>query len=165
MPVLVFRMFLWNVGIYTALQPRRPTLTRQYFRSKFIPLCTCIHCNSCFHSLRDGLSVPLNWWCNGALAATQYSMVLKCSRSRFPEFHLLQFSFNAVKPLFIVSEETAKCKRWMQEKDSYGKVIYMGDVWGPGKVNNTCVKTMHAGMIDIEVSLYYVLQVTIHLQS
>jgi hypothetical protein len=42
----------------------------------------------------------------------------------------------------------------MQEKDSYGKVIYMGDVWGPEKVNNICVKTMHVGMIDIEVSLY-----------
>jgi hypothetical protein len=29
-----------------------------------------------------------------------------------------------VKPVSIVSEKTAKNKRWMQEKDSCGKVIY-----------------------------------------
>jgi hypothetical protein len=29
----------------------------------------------------------------------------------------------------------------------------MGDVQGPQKVNNTCMKTMHAG--TIEVSLYF----------
>jgi hypothetical protein len=37
----------------------------------------------------------------------------------------------------------------MQENDSCGKVIYMGDIQGPEKVNNTCVKTVHAGMMDI----------------
>jgi hypothetical protein len=26
-----------------------------------------------------------------------------------------------------------------------GKVIYMGDVQGPQKMSETCVKTMHAG--------------------
>jgi hypothetical protein len=36
----------------------------------------------------------------------------------------------------------------MQENDSREKVIYMGDVQGPEKVNNTCMKTKHAGMMD-----------------
>jgi hypothetical protein len=36
----------------------------------------------------------------------------------------------------------------MQENDSHEKVIYMGDVQGPEKVNNTCIKTKHAGMMD-----------------
>jgi hypothetical protein len=33
----------------------------------------------------------------------------------------------------------------MQENNSCGKFIYIGDVQGPEKVNDTCVKTMHAG--------------------
>jgi hypothetical protein len=36
----------------------------------------------------------------------------------------------------------------MWKNDSCGKVIYMGDVKGQEKVNNTCVKTMHAGKMD-----------------
>jgi hypothetical protein len=36
-------------------------------------------------------------------------------------------------------------KRLMQENDTLGKFIYMGDVQGPEKVNNTCMKTMHVG--------------------
>jgi hypothetical protein len=32
--------------------------------------------------------------------------------------------------------------------DECGKVIFVGDVQGPEKVHNTCVKTMHAGSID-----------------
>jgi hypothetical protein len=36
----------------------------------------------------------------------------------------------------------------MRENDSFGKVIYMGDVQGPEKVKDTCVKTMHVGMMD-----------------
>jgi hypothetical protein len=28
------------------------------------------------------------------------------------------------------------------------EVIYMGDVQGPEKVNDTCVKTKHAGRMD-----------------
>jgi hypothetical protein len=36
----------------------------------------------------------------------------------------------------------------MQENSCCKKVIYMGDVQGPEKVNDTCVTTMHAGMMD-----------------
>jgi hypothetical protein len=36
----------------------------------------------------------------------------------------------------------------MQENDSHGKVIYTGDVQGPQKVNNTCMKTTHVGTMD-----------------
>jgi hypothetical protein len=36
----------------------------------------------------------------------------------------------------------------MRENDSCGKVIYMGDVQEPQKVNDTCMKTMQAGMMD-----------------
>jgi hypothetical protein len=35
----------------------------------------------------------------------------------------------------------------MQDNDSCEKVTYMGDAQGPEKVNNTCVKTMHAVMM------------------
>jgi hypothetical protein len=52
-----------------------------------------------------------------------------------------------VKPLSIISEGTTKNKQ-IQENDSYREVIYMGDVQGPEKVNDTCVKTMHAGTMD-----------------
>jgi hypothetical protein len=41
----------------------------------------------------------------------------------------------------------------MRENNSCGKVIYMGDVQGPEKVNNTCMKTMHVEQW-VEVSLY-----------
>jgi hypothetical protein len=53
-----------------------------------------------------------------------------------------------VHPLSIVSKGTIKNKRQMQENNSCGKVIYVGDVQEPVKVNNTCVKTMHGGMMD-----------------
>jgi hypothetical protein len=36
----------------------------------------------------------------------------------------------------------------MRENDSCWKVIYMGNVQGPEKVNYTCMKTVHAGTID-----------------
>jgi hypothetical protein len=36
----------------------------------------------------------------------------------------------------------------MQEKDSCGKVIYMGNNQEPEKVNDICVKTVHAEMMD-----------------
>jgi hypothetical protein len=42
----------------------------------------------------------------------------------------------------------------MREKDICGEVIYMGDVQGPEKVNDTCVKTMHAGMMDRGFTVY-----------
>jgi hypothetical protein len=32
----------------------------------------------------------------------------------------------------------------------------MGDVQGPEKVNDTCVKTVHVGMMDREVLLYQI---------
>jgi hypothetical protein len=35
----------------------------------------------------------------------------------------------------------------MRENDSCGKVIYIGYGQGPEKVNDTCMKNMHAGMI------------------
>jgi hypothetical protein len=34
------------------------------------------------------------------------------------------------------------------KNDSYGKVIYMGNVHGPEKVNDTCVKTVRVGAMD-----------------
>jgi hypothetical protein len=36
----------------------------------------------------------------------------------------------------------------MRENNSYEKVIHVGDVQGPEKVNDTCMKTLHAGMLD-----------------
>jgi hypothetical protein len=36
----------------------------------------------------------------------------------------------------------------MQENDSCRKVIYVADVQGPEKMNHTCMKTMHAGMMN-----------------
>jgi hypothetical protein len=47
-----------------------------------------------------------------------------------------------VKPLSIISDRTAKNKRWMQESYLYG------EVQGPEKVNDTCVKTVHAETMD-----------------
>jgi hypothetical protein len=35
----------------------------------------------------------------------------------------------------------------MQENDSCGTVIHMGYVQGSEKVKDTCVKTMHVGMM------------------
>jgi hypothetical protein len=51
-----------------------------------------------------------------------------------------------VKPLAIVSEGTAKM---MNMGIQYlWESIYMGDVQGPEKVNDSCMKTMHARMMD-----------------
>jgi hypothetical protein len=36
----------------------------------------------------------------------------------------------------------------MQKNYSCGKVIYIGDVQGQEKVKNTCMETMHAGMMN-----------------
>jgi hypothetical protein len=36
----------------------------------------------------------------------------------------------------------------MRENSSNEKVIRVGDVQGPEKVNDTCMKTLHAGMLD-----------------
>jgi hypothetical protein len=36
----------------------------------------------------------------------------------------------------------------MGQNNSCGKVIYMGDLQGPEKVNNTCMKTVNAGIMD-----------------
>jgi hypothetical protein len=55
---------------------------------------------------------------------------------------------NMVKPLSTLSKGTAKNKLCMRENYSCGRVIYMGNVQGPEKMNNTCMKTMHAGMMD-----------------
>jgi hypothetical protein len=55
---------------------------------------------------------------------------------------------NTVKSLSIASERTMKNKQCMRENDSCRKVIYMGDVQGPEKENNTYVKITHAGMMD-----------------
>jgi hypothetical protein len=52
-----------------------------------------------------------------------------------------------VKPLSIVSEGIAKNKG-MRGNNSYGKVIYMGNIQGPEKVNDTCLKTTLAGTMD-----------------
>jgi hypothetical protein len=36
----------------------------------------------------------------------------------------------------------------MWEYNSFGEVIYMGNVQGPEKVNDACTKPMYAGTID-----------------
>jgi hypothetical protein len=36
----------------------------------------------------------------------------------------------------------------MQGNDSSGKVIYMSNIQGPEKVNDTCVETLLAGTMD-----------------
>jgi hypothetical protein len=41
-------------------------------------------------------------------------------------------------------------------ESSCGELIYMDDVWGSEKVNDTCVKTMHAKMMATR-QLKYVL--------
>jgi hypothetical protein len=38
-----------------------------------------------------------------------------------------------------------KKKKWMQINSGCGKVIYIGDVQGARKVNDTCMKLVHAG--------------------
>jgi hypothetical protein len=43
----------------------------------------------------------------------------------------------------------------MWENDSCGKVIYLDDVQGPEKVNDTCVKTMHVGMMDSGITVIH----------
>jgi hypothetical protein len=53
-----------------------------------------------------------------------------------------------VKPLSIISEGTTKNTQWVRKNGSRGKVLYMGNVQGPEKVNDTCVKIMHEGMMD-----------------
>jgi hypothetical protein len=52
-----------------------------------------------------------------------------------------------MKPLSIVSEGTAK-NALMWENRSCGKVIYIGDIQEPEKVNGTCLKAMHVGTMD-----------------
>jgi hypothetical protein len=47
---------------------------------------------------------------------------------------------NTVKPLTIILKGPQKING---ENDSCRKVIYMGDVQRPEKVNDICVKTMH----------------------
>jgi hypothetical protein len=46
-----------------------------------------------------------------------------------------------------VSEATAKNKR-IWKNNSCVKVIYMGDIQGPEKMNDICLKTMHAATMD-----------------
>jgi hypothetical protein len=53
-----------------------------------------------------------------------------------------------VKPLSIVSEGTVKNKMEMCENDSSEEVIYIGNIQGPEKVKDTCVKTVHANTMD-----------------
>jgi hypothetical protein len=48
----------------------------------------------------------------------------------------------------LVSEMTARNNQWMWKNVSCGKVIYVGDVQEPEKVNDTCMKTVHAGTMD-----------------
>jgi hypothetical protein len=43
----------------------------------------------------------------------------------------------------------------MWENDSCGKVIYLVDVQGPEKVNDTCEKTMHAGTLDSGITVIH----------
>jgi hypothetical protein len=42
----------------------------------------------------------------------------------------------------------------MQENNSRMEVTYMGDVQEPEKVNNTCVKTGHAEMMDRRFTVF-----------
>jgi hypothetical protein len=53
---------------------------------------------------------------------------------------LFRICNNKVKPLTIVSEGAAKTNDECRENDSCRKVIYMGDVQRPQKVNGTCLK-------------------------
>jgi acetyl-CoA carboxylase beta subunit len=43
----------------------------------------------------------------------------------------------------------------MWKNDSCGKVIYIDDVQGPEKVNNTCVRTMHVGTMERGFTVLY----------
>jgi hypothetical protein len=38
--------------------------------------------------------------------------------------------------------------------DNCGKVTYMGNLQGPKKENDTCVKTMHVGTMDRGFTVY-----------
>jgi hypothetical protein len=51
------------------------------------------------------------------------------------------------KPLATVSEG-------LQKNDKCEKLIYIGNVQGPEKVNDTCVKTMHVGTINRGFTVY-----------
>jgi hypothetical protein len=55
-----------------------------------------------------------------------------------------------VKPPSIISERTVK-----NENDECGKVIYMGDIQGPEKVNDTCVITVDRGFIVCHFRILY----------
>jgi hypothetical protein len=44
----------------------------------------------------------------------------------------------------------------MQENNSCGKIMYMGNVQGPEKVNDSCVKTVHAEMIYRGFTVYFI---------
>jgi hypothetical protein len=43
----------------------------------------------------------------------------------------------------------------MQENNSCGEVIYMGEIQGPEKLNDICMKTMCARMMDRGFTLIY----------
>jgi hypothetical protein len=45
-------------------------------------------------------------------------------------------------------------KNECRKMNSCGKVIYMGDIQGPEKVNDTCMETMRAETMDIGVNVY-----------
>jgi hypothetical protein len=64
----------------------------------------------------------------------------KCLGTKNNKIGLNMFNYT-MKPLSIVSEGTV-------ENDSCGKVIYMDNVQGLEKVNDTCMKTMHVGTTD-----------------
>jgi hypothetical protein len=72
-------------------------------------------------------------------------------------------NITTVKPLSIISEGTTKIKRWMWENNSWGKVIYIGDVQGPRKWTVPVWK--HCTWERwIEVSLYLIKEEPIHRQ-
>jgi hypothetical protein len=52
----------------------------------------------------------------------------------------------------------------MWEKDTCGKVIYMGNGQAPEKLNDTCRETMHVEMMDRGFTVYLIPQVidTLH---
>jgi hypothetical protein len=59
-----------------------------------------------------------------------------------------------VKPLSIISEGTVRNKNECRKMNSCGNVIYMGDIQGPEKVNDTCMETIRAETMDIGVNVY-----------
>jgi hypothetical protein len=42
-----------------------------------------------------------------------------------------------------------------RENNSCGIVIYIGDVQGPEKMNNACMRTMHVGAMDSGFTVVY----------